>query len=222
MKNKSLQECLNYIQVNLKAPKNMKREDVIKNLHRKEKWIINNLDRMSEVLNYQSVKEFVNGEKFLLRGRRYPLKISKSKKQLPSLEFSNLQFKAVIPYQINESQYHSMIRPLFIKFYRDRAEKLINERVKKYLTYFDISPKKVIITELKGKWGSCSKNNQIRYNWRIVLANTSIIDYVIVHELNHMVNKDHSKDFWNGIKKIFPDYEKSKEWLRINSDLLQI
>lgn len=206
----------------VKAPKVMKKEDVIKQLHRKDKWIINNIDRMTEILKYESIKEFVSGEKFLLRGRRYALKITKSKKQGPFLEFNKSQFKAVVPSQFNESQYHSILRPLFIKFYKNRAEKLINERVKKYLNYFNVEPKTIIVTELKDKWGSCSKKNQIRYNWRIILANTSIIDYVIVHELCHMVQKNHSDLFWNEVKKILPEYEQRKGWLRTNNDILNI
>ncbi len=206
----------------VKAPKGMTKEEIIKNLHRKEKWIIINLDRMSDILKNETNKEFVSGEKFLLRGRRYPLKVSKSKKELPSLEFTKSRFKAIVPSQLNEIQYHSMIRPLFIKLYKDRAEKLINERVKKYLKYFDVEPKNIILTELKDKWGSCSKKNQIRYNWRIILANTSIIDYVVVHELSHMIQKNHSDKYWKDLKRILPNYEKQKEWLRTNNDILKI
>ena len=157
-----------------------------------------------------------------MRGRQYKLKVNKSKKQLPSLEFTKFQFKAIIPSQMQENQYPSMIRPLFIKFYKNKADKILNERVKKYIKYFNDEPKKIIITELKDKWGSCSKNNQIRYNWRIILAKTSIIDYVIVHELSHMIHKNHSDKFWNEIKRILPDYKMRKEWLRTNNDMLGI
>jgi predicted metal-dependent hydrolase len=206
----------------VKAPKGMTKEDIIKNLHRKEKWIINNLDRMSELLKYESNKEFVSGEKFLLRGRRYSLKVTKSKKQLPSLNFIKSKFKVIIPPQLKEEQYQSIIRPLFIMFYKDKAEKILNERVRKYLKYFNEEPKKIIITELKDKWGSCSNKNQIRYNWRIILAKTSIIDYVIVHELCHMIQKNHSDKYWKEVNRILPNYEIQKEWLRKNNDLLQI
>jgi predicted metal-dependent hydrolase len=206
----------------VRAPKGMKKEDIIKNLHRKEKWIINNLDKMTEILKYDSIKEFVSGEKFLLRGRRYALKVSKSKKELPSLEFKKSQFKAIVPSQFSETQYESLLRPLFIKFYKDRAEMIIRGRVNKYLKYFNKEPKKIIIAELNNKWGSCSKNNQMRFNWRIVLAKTSIIDYVVVHELCHMIQKNHSDKYWKELKRILPEYEKQKEWLRENSELLQL
>jgi hypothetical protein len=205
----------------VKAPEGMKKEEIIKNLHRKESWIINNLDKMSDILKNESNKEFVSGEKFLLRGRRYPLKVSKSKKQLPALEFKKLKFWAIVPHHITENKYPSLIRPLFIQFYKQRAEVIIEERLK-YQKYFKEKPKKIVITELKNKWGSCSQKNQIRYNWRIALAKTSIIDYVVVHELCHMVHKNHSNHYWDEVKRIIPDYEKSKKWLRENSEMLQV
>jgi predicted metal-dependent hydrolase len=206
----------------VKAPKEMTKKEIIKNLNRKEKWIINNLDRMSDILKNDTTKEFVSGEKFLLRGRRYALKVLKSKKQLPSLEFKKSKFLAVVPSQFTEDQYGSLLRPLFIQFYKQKAEQIINERIKKYLEYFKTEPKNIIVTELKNKWGSCSKNNQLRYNWRIVLANTSVIDYILIHELCHMVQKNHSDKYWKEVKRILPNYEKSKSWLRTNNNLIKI
>jgi len=206
----------------VKAPKRMTKEEIIKNLHRKEKWIINTLDKMSDILKNETNKEFISGEKFLLRGRRYALKVTKSKTKLPSLDFKKSKFLAVVPSQFTEDQYASLLRPLFIQFYKRKAEQIINERIKKYLKYFKKEPKNILVTELKNKWGSCSKNNRIRYNWRIVLANMSIIDYIIVHELCHLVQKNHSNKYWKEVKRILPDYEKSRAWLRKNSELLSI
>lgn len=76
--------------------------------------------------------------------------------------------------------------------------------------------------KLKSKWGSCSRTNQLRFNWRIVMAKTSIIDYVIVHELCHLVHKNHSKEYWNLLRTMMPDYEKKKEWLRVNGKMLEM
>ena len=205
------------------APEGMSHKEIIRHLHRKEKWIINNLDRMSEIIKYESKKEFVSGEKFLLRGRRYWLKVKTTNKEiLPCLEFKKSRFHALVPKIIPESDYHKLIRPLFIHFYKQKADKIINKRVKRYLKYFKKKPTKVTIQSLKDKWGSCSKGNQIRYNWRIVLAKTTIIDYVIVHELCHLVVKNHSDKYWKEVKRILPDYQKYKDWLRVNGESLNI
>jgi len=88
--------------------------------------------------------------------------------------------------------------------------------------YFESKPSLLKVQSLKNKWGSCSKTNQLRFNWRVVMAKMSIIDYIIVHELCHITFKDHSKAFWNEVQKILPDYKGRKEWLHINGDLLKV
>lgn len=95
--------------------------------------------------------------------------------------------------------------------YHEKAEKVINKRTRKYLAYFEAKPSLIKVQTLKNKWGSCSKRNQLRFNWRGVMAKMSIVDYIIVHELCHIKYKDHPKAFWNEVPKILPDYEERKE-----------
>jgi predicted metal-dependent hydrolase len=206
----------------VRAPKDMSRDEIITNLERKSKWIITHLDKMAEITRHDSQKEFVSGEKFILRGRRYPLKVAQIDVVLPSLSFEQSVFKAVVPEGVPESQYYPLLRPLFIQFYQRKAKQVINQRILKYIKYFDDVPKDIKIQSLKNKWGNCTPQNLIRYNWRIIMAKTSIIDYVIVHELCHMKHKNHSVLFWDEVKRIIPNYTESKEWLRLHGDLLKI
>lgn len=209
--------------LSVSAPKHVNQNDIETILYKKSKWIINKLDRMTEIAKYNSEKEFLSGEKFLLRGRKYRLTVERTDKETPpSLSFEKSKFHIEISKEISESDYRMILKPLFIEFYKQKAEKTINKRVKKYLKYFKEKPKHVKIKELKNKWGSCSAKNRISYNWRIIMAKTSIIDYVVVHELCHIAHKDHSKAFWNTMKSILPDYEERKDWLRLNGDVLKV
>lgn len=207
----------------VKAPNGMSDDDVTLNLMRKAKWIINNLDRMDEVILHESIKEFVSGEKFLLRGRRYRLKVVKvTGNDAPTLQFKGGMFVATVSDKVPEKEYRVQLYPLFLEYYQHKAQQVVNERVRKYLKYFDTEPSLVKVEDLKSKWGSCSRTNQLRFNWRIVMAKTSIIDYVIVHELCHLVHKNHSKEYWNLLRTLMPDYEKKKEWLRVNGKMLEM
>jgi len=76
--------------------------------------------------------------------------------------------------------------------------------------------------ELKNKWGTCTGKNNISLNWRLVFAKTSIIDYVVIHELCHLKHKNHSKKFWREVEKILPNYKDSKNWLRIHGNTLNL
>jgi len=90
------------------------------------------------------------------------------------------------------------------------------------MKHFKEVPSKIKVQSLKDKWGSCSPKNLIRFNWRIIMAKTSVLDYIVVHELCHMEHKNHSKPFWNEVKTILPDYKTSKGWLRTHGELLRI
>lgn len=207
----------------VKAPDNMSKEEVAEYLQRKNTWIITNLDKMNEVIRNETKKEFVSGEKFLYKGKRFRLKVIKVNEEVvPSLSFSHSKFIAHIPAIVSEFDYPRIIQPLFIDFYHEKAEKILKQRAKKYLVYFVAKPSLIKVQSLKNKWGNCSERNQIRFNWRVVMAKMSIVDYVVVHELCHIKHKDHSKTFWNEVQKILPDYEERKEWLRINGDLLKV
>lgn len=207
----------------VRAPINMSKEEVSANLQRKANWIITNLDKMNEVIRNETKKEFVSGEKFLYKGKRYRLKVTEVNEEIvPSLSFTHSKFIVQVPATVPEDDYPRIIQPLFIEFYHQKAEKILLQRARKYLVYFETKPSLIKVQPLKNKWGNCSKTNQLRFNWRVVMAKMSIIDYVVVHELCHTKFKDHSKAFWNEVQKILPDYEERKEWLRINGDLLRI
>lgn len=122
----------------VKAPQGMTEDALTTNLFRRAKWIINNIDRMDEVIEYESNKEFISGEKYLLRGRRYRLKVNKGDE--PALKFLKGKFHATIPVDVPEFEYKSYLQPLFLEYYHHKAEQVIDERVKRYLKYFDDEP----------------------------------------------------------------------------------
>jgi predicted metal-dependent hydrolase len=84
------------------------------------------------------------------------------------------------------------------------------------------TPKKIIIKDQEQRWGSCTPSGNILLNWRIFLAPTSIIDYVLAHELVHLKHMNHSKEYWETLRMLLPDYEQRKEWLRINGRTLNV
>ena len=102
------------------------------------------------------------------------------------------------------------------------AEKRLNERVSAYTSKVSVEPKAVVVKNQMKRWGSCTSEGTLYLNWRIIMAPMSVVDYVIVHELTHMQTPDHSSAFWKDVSKVLPDYERRKEWLRVNGPTLQI
>ena len=107
-------------------------------------------------------------------------------------------------------------------WYRWAAGRYIRARVLYYQTQVGCKPGRITIREQKTRWGSCSARGNLNFNWRIMMAPPEIIDYLVVHELCHLVHLDHSRQFWNLVAAIIPDYKARKNWLRQNGPQLHI
>ena len=78
----------------------------------------------------------------------------------------------------------------------------------------------ICIKDTKSRWGSCSSRNNINYNWRISLAPNFVINYLIAHEVAHLLHQDHSPEFWDTVKQLYPRYKQGRDWLKENGRLL--
>ena len=117
------------------APKHLSIDEVEQNIHKKSKWIIKNIDKISEIKINLSRKEFLAGEKFPLRGRNYKLKVKRKENAKPTLSFYKGTFTATMPKGLSDEDHRIILRPLFLKFYRKKSGEIIKERVKKYQEY---------------------------------------------------------------------------------------
>lgn len=108
------------------------------------------------------------------------------------------------------------------KFLKEETLKLAEIRVNYYEKFFNIKPQKISVKNVKSRWGSCSYTNNLNFNSKLVMAPSRVFDYVVVHEMCHMVVKNHSKNFYDLVKTIIPDYDKDEKYLRDNGYLLHI
>lgn len=108
------------------------------------------------------------------------------------------------------------------KRYRQAASRYIPERVAFFQPQTGGHYERITIRDQKTRWGSCSNNGTLSFNYRLMLAPMKILDYVVVHELCHLTHMNHSKDFWNLVEHILPDYKISKKWLKENGNKLTI
>ena len=74
----------------------------------------------------------------------------------------------------------------------------------------------ITVREQKTRWGSCSAKGNLNFNWKLVLMPEEILEYVVVHELAHRLQMNHSMEFWDEVEKILPDYRKRRQWLKEN------
>jgi len=164
-----------------------------------------------------SSKQFVSGEAFPYLGRNYRLKVEHG----PFAPVKLLQGRLVV--QMPESgQQPYMIRNAIVRWYKRQAEQKIREKVKRYAPIVGVEPESVNIKTFKSRWGSCTAKGELEFNWRIMLAPNRMVDYVVIHELCHLIHHDHSPEFWREVMRVMPDYLVCREWLRWNSEGLVV
>lgn len=106
--------------------------------------------------------------------------------------------------------------------YRKAAKEYFPARVAYYEKLLGVTHTSITIRDQKTRWGSCSARGGLNFNWRLMLAPPRILDYVVVHELCHRKEMNHSKAFWNAVEMILPDYKELRAWLRENGSQLTL
>lgn len=196
----------------VRAPFDVSEETITEVIFKHKKWI-EQKKRDIEMRDPKfSPKEFVNGEGFLYLGRYYRLKIVDDQ-EVP-LKFENGFYlsRNALP----------QAREVFIEWYKKMAYEKISERVRWYAQKRGFKYNKINITNAQKRWGSSSSNRNLNFPWRLIMAPLPVIDYVVIHELVHLEEKNHTKLFWNKVKMLMPDYEKYKDWLKKNGYLLKL
>jgi predicted metal-dependent hydrolase len=189
------------------------RDTAIRRVIEKHREWIRRQKRRVDTRNAENLpKEFIEGEPFLYLGVSYRLKLVEEQTPPLRLEDDFILMKSPLPYT----------RRIFEDWYRERAREVIGKRVLELARRHGFRYNRVRITGARKRWGSCSPKGNLNFTWRLVMAPLPVIDYVVIHELVHLVEKNHSKRFWNKVGTLMPDYRSHKIWLRKNGHLLKI
>ena len=190
----------------VRAPNQLSVKKIEQFIDEKSDWI----DKKSNSISLKKPQKpnYTNGEKFLYLGEEYPLKINPT--QAKGLSFDGKMFSL-----------HAGGKEEFLAWYKASFKKIALPRLEYYAKNHQLSYNQVRLKTQKTLWGSCSGVNNINLNYLLIGAPISVIDYVIVHELCHSVHKNHSKNFWQLVFSILPNYKASKRWLQDNGHRLQ-
>lgn len=199
------------------APHFLPKAQIEKFILEKSAWVLKKIeDYQARHLN-EKIHEFKNGEIFLHLGKEYILEIKQRKDAGITHSIKDRQLVIEHPGNLKE-----VLRSSLVGWYKNEGCRVIKERAEFYSRHFNCAPKEIKVKEQKKRWGSCTHDNKLLFNWRIIMAPVKVIDSIVVHEMCHMVHKNHSKDFWELVFKIFPEYNDSKKWLKSNGLSLDI
>ena len=102
------------------------------------------------------------------------------------------------------------------RLYRDKAREIFEQKVSYYAQMMGVSYGRIAIRDQKTRWGSCSGEGNLNFNWRLIFAPAGVLDYVVVHELAHRKEMNHSRRFWRVVEDTMPEYRKYQKWLKEN------
>ncbi len=207
----------------VRAPYDLSEETVEEKVREKRRWVAEKLTKTDEIVKpVPKRRELVSGEKIKLKDKLIRLKIHHFDKRRTVVELDKNTLHIYINKDLNELERKEELKKVLLKWYKEQAKDIISTRVDKFSKSFDLKPNGIVIRSQQLRWGSCTKNNILNFNWRIVMAPISAIDYIVVHELCHLKEPLHSIEFWNLLESHFPEYNKWKEWLRINGLTLDL
>ena len=207
--------------VRILVPSTLSEQKIIQLVEHKSQWIQGKISHFQEIQGNQREKEYISGESFTYLGRNYRLKIIADGSS-DAVKLVNGRFNVYVPSGMLPETHNQVVVGELSRWYREHAIVRLKSKTKRYAKQMNISPVSVDIKDYKSRWGGCHFDGRIFYNWKIIVAPHSIVDYVVVHELAHLVHADHSKKFWKLLGSIIPDYTERKEWLKVNGSGLRI
>jgi predicted metal-dependent hydrolase len=194
------------------APRLVARERLDQVVLTKGHWIARGLRHLSDRPPANHSKEFVSGEGFYYLGRQYRLRLETG--PIRPLRLENGILTLPVPPGLSEANVEGYARAALVDWYRGRAGKYLKARCRAWAHKLKVEPQALALSEPATRWGSTSKDGTIRLNWRIVQAPSTLVDYVVAHELCHLVHRDHGREFWSMLGRVMPDYEARKQRLR--------
>lgn len=184
----------------------------------KAEWIAKKYEEAAIEQKSRPVHEFKTGEEFYYRGKRLMLNliVNTDRKRIMVKKQAG---KLLV---VSFSSEKEVIKEAIIRWYREQAREILTDKIAYFQKFVGKPVGEIRIKEQKSRWGSCSGKGNLNFNWKIIMAPDEIIDYLVVHELCHLLHMNHSKEFWGSVEAILPDYKIREKWLKKNGTLLTL
>ena len=196
------------------SPMNTPDADIRRFVLKNADWILESVAQRNALIESSRL---VSGNALPYLGREIRLAIRDEAALGTRLEFVDWKFEISVPENLEPDERDDMIRRELVAWYRSQAERVIGELVDRWWRFFAGANGRrppALIRDQRRRWGSCSSDGTLRFNWRLVMLREDIIEYVVVHELSHLEQMNHSPKFWEVVAKRLPDYKERRRTLR--------
>lgn len=179
-----------------------------------EDWLHKTHNKVQEKIAKHPPRQFADGATFYYLGEVWTLRLATSPTRSFRVKFANGYMNVFVPRLKTPRQ-------AIEDFYKKKAAEVIYDRLEFFNEHYGFRFNRVTFRNQKSRWGSCSAQKNLNFNWRLVMAPIEVIDYVVAHELCHLEQMNHSAHFWALVGQTIPDFKERKKWLRKNDFLLK-
>lgn len=163
------------------------------------------------------VRKYLTGERFDYLGESLQLQLVEDNDPSVLRQGNQLVLALPKPYNFAEN-----IKHMLSVWYHNQAIGVFSEKVQYFASIIGVEPSGIEIKKYKARWGSCTIHAKVQFNWKLMMAPHYVVDYVVVHELCHILEHNHSPAFWSHVQRVYPRYPECKQWLKDNGHLLEV
>ncbi len=196
----------------IRAPKRATDKQIQAVVAQKAAWIAKNQVRLANRYPDLKPRTFTPGETFWYLGEQYPLQLVNRRQPLLDLDGEFLL----------ASHAQHQAKEVFIAWYREETRQIVHQYIDSYARLYGFKIKGVRITSARTRRGSCSGKGNLNFTYRLCMAPLSVIEYVVVHELAHLIVHNHSRAFWAEVSRLLPNYQKQRTWLKLQGPQLNL
>ncbi len=217
---KTIQTQVSLDKVRVLAPAGTSDHELEELIRKQAGWI---LDRREVLKSRPASKQFISGETMPYLGRDVELIVSTDHFLRPWIRFEDGRFLFDAPPDLNGEKRRELIRNGFVAWYREQAAEYLPDRVEHWLPFVGCNTEpRTLIRDQRRRWASCARDGTLRFNWRVMMLQPDLIDYLVVHELTHLIVMGHSAFFWELVSFVIPDAENRRQCLRKTERLLPL
>jgi len=182
--------------INIRIPSFLNREEKARQLKRMKAWAMKKLMENPEKFKPKPQKDYNDGDLLKIGDEEYTLKIESKNKKSSSARLAGDTIQLFLSENLSKEEQNNHISTLISR-----------------------CVDKIFFKHNKSNWGSCSKAGNINISTRLLFAPDDVLEYVCIHELAHLLERNHSKKFWTLVEKAMPDYKEKEQWLKENGDI---
>ncbi len=205
--------------VEVAAPESLPVQEAHSFVADKRQWVLQQLDKQRQRRDEAADYSFEDGDRIPYLGQHYTLQIGRAPQTRVHLAEERGLLYVLLGNRSRRPR-PEQVKQALQTWYRQQAAELLTGKTRVAAGRLGVGVKEVCFRQTKSKWGHCTREGVIQYNWLIMQAPVAVVDYLVAHEVSHRVHLNHSQRFWRQVEVLCPDYQSQRRWLRENSHRL--